>query len=91
MNNNKEFILINKSVVAPVSGVYRYVLIPVKNSINYYIDLFYIFGQGSDEDVLNKIEDTIYLKKGERIIVNSHGKVEIEKKQNHLRLVVNNG
>lgn len=90
MMDDKEFFILNKSVEAPISGVYRYVLIPAKNPFDYYIDLFYIFGQGSDEKALEQIEDSLYLKKGEYLIIDLKGNVKIQQKERHLKLVVNN-
>lgn len=81
----------NRSTTAPIPGVYRYELIPAESPIDYYIDLFYVFGQGSDEEVLEAMEDTVYLKKGEWLSIDYDGNVTVQKKERHLKLVVTNG
>lgn len=85
-----EYDLINKSPLAPVTGVYRYELIPAEQPMDYYIDLWYIYGMGDDETLLSSMEDTVYLKEGDRLILDSDGKVIVKKKKKHLKLVVNN-
>jgi hypothetical protein len=81
----------NRSTTAPISGVYRYELIPAETPVDYYIDLFYVFGQGSDEEVLEAMEDTVYLKTGEWLTIDLDGNIKIQKKERHLKLVVTNG
>jgi hypothetical protein len=91
MNEDNSFLTINKSLAAPINGVYRYVLIPAEKPVEYYIDLFYVYGLGTDEEVLETVEDTVYLSKGERLIIDSEGTIKVEKKERHLKLVVING
>lgn len=91
MNDDNFFYTPNRSATAPISGVYKFELIPAENPIDYYIELFYIFGQGSDEEVLEELEDTVYLKKGEWLVIDSDGNVTVQKKERHLKLVVTNG
>ena len=86
-----EFNLINQSPTAPIAGVYRYELIPADKPMDYYIDLWYIYGLGDTETILSSVEDSIYLEEGDRLVLNSDGKVIIKKKEIHLKLVVNNG
>lgn len=83
--------IINRSPEAPVEGVYRYELIPAENPMEYYIDLWYQFGMGDDPNkLLDSIEDSVYLKKGDSVELNEEGQIFINKKYKHLKLVVNN-
>lgn len=91
MIHDDNFYTLNKSPLAPINGVYKYVLIPAEKPLDYYIDLFYIYGQGSDDEALEAIEDSVYLKEGEWLTVDADGNVKVQKKERHLKLVVTNG
>ncbi len=86
-----EYDLINKSPLAPIAGVYRYELIPAEQPMDYYIDLWYVYGLGDNETLLASMEDTVYLEEGDRLVLDADGKVVIKKKEKHLKLVINNG
>ena len=90
MIKEDEFLTLNKSVTAPIDGIYKYVLLPAENPINYYIDLFYVYGQGPDDELLESMEDTVYLKNGEWLTIDSDGNVKVQQKERHLKLVVAN-
>ena len=81
---------INQSPEAPIDGVYRYELIPANKLMEYYIDIWYQFGLGDDKDILNRFDDAVYLKAGDRVEINVEGEVSIKKKKRHLSLVVDN-
>lgn len=81
---------INQSPEAPIDGVYRYELIPANKPMEYYIDIWYQFGLGDEKEILNRFDDAVFLKTGDRIEINSDGEVQIKKKERHLKLVVSN-
>ena len=89
-NNLMDERSINQSPEAPIDGVYRYELIPANKPMEYYIDIWYQFGLGDDKDILNRFDDAVYLKAGDRVEINVEGEVSIKKKKRHLSLVVNN-
>jgi len=62
-----EYDLINKSPLAPITGVYRYELIPAEQPMDYYIDLWYLYGLGDNETLLASMEDTVYLEEGDSL------------------------
>jgi hypothetical protein len=84
--------LINRSPAAPIAGVYRYELIPAEKPMDYYIDLWFQFGMGSDpKKLLSVMDDAFYLEKGEYIVIDLDGNVSVKKKERHLKLVIING
>ena len=81
---------LNKSVEAPVDGVYRYELIPAEKPVDYYIDLWYQFSMGMDQrKILEEYEDAVYLEKGDCVIIENEI-ITVRKKEPKLKLVVNN-
>lgn len=92
IKNLMEENILNRSVEAPIDGVYRYELIPAENPIDYYIDLWYQYGMGLDDnELIKQFDDAFYLKKGEYVIIDINGNILVKKKEKHLKLVVNNG
>jgi len=93
MRDETFFRRLNVSVEAPTEGVYRYQLIPSEiPSEGFYIDIWYQFAMGMDKDqLLEHFEDAVYLEEGEKVALSIDNKIEIVKRKNHLKLVVNNG
>ena len=89
--NNLDERVINQSPEAPIDGVYRYELIPADKPMEYHIDIWYQFGMGDDDkEILDRFDDAVLLKTGERVGLDSEGKIYIKKKERHLKLVVSN-
>ena len=88
-DNDKNQHVLNRSVEAPIEGVYRYELIPAETSMDYYIDLWYQFGMADPESLLENTHDYVYLNKGDVVIIQDNI-VTVRKKESHLKLVVNN-
>jgi hypothetical protein len=81
---------VNKSVEAPVDGVYRYELIPAEKPVDYYIDLWYQFSMGMDtKRLLTEYNDAVYLEKGDCVVIQDDV-ITVKKKEHKLKLVVNN-
>lgn len=93
MRDESFFRRINISVEAPVEGVYRYQLIPCEiPSEGFYIDIWYQFAMGMDNDqLLELFEDAVLLEEGDKVALGVNNKIEIIKRKNHLKLVVDNG
>ena len=90
-NNQTDEDNLNRSVEAPIEGVYRYELIPAETPMNYHIELWYQFGMGDDpKKLLETLDDAVYLNKGDSVVIDSDGKVSVKKRGYHLKLVVTN-
>lgn len=90
MVDNTYSTTVNASVPAPVSGVYRYELIPSEIENSFYIDLWYQFALGDEKSLLQVFSDALYLNEGDRVTYKD-GVVSVKTKEKHLKLVVNNG
>lgn len=90
--NNTIDVKFNCSAPAPVSGVYRYELIPAEIEGCCYIDLWYQFAMGmGDVHLLEHFNDAVYLNEGDRVILKDDKTISIKRKETKLKLVVNNG
>ena len=89
-NNQTDEDNLNRSVEAPIEGVYRYELIPAETPMNYHIELWYQFGMGDDpKKLLETLDDAVYLNKGDSVIIQDDV-VTVRKKERHLKLVIMN-
>jgi hypothetical protein len=80
---------VNRSMEAPVDGIYRYELIPAEKPVDYYIDLWYQFSTGLDAKELLEYTDAVYLERGDCVVI-ENDVITVRKKEIKLKLVVNN-